>query len=178
MNIASRLFCFTILVLLACGVDAFAQIAPDKRPPLVIKRPEITAKLVDEFGKLTSEDRSSRFDTFFQELSQNPGSTGYVFLYCGRKCRYDEIVDHIRGIEVKIALREFDRSRLVIQDAGFHESFRTQLWLVGPGACLPVPQSSVHIKNVEFTKPNTFLMEAYDCCDDYSDVWKNLKTKP
>ena len=163
-----------ILVLLTAGA-AGAQAPGGKSRTLVINKPERAAKLVDEFGVSNSEERSARFDAFFQEIAKDPGSTGYVFLFCGRKCRYDEIAAHMRGIEVKIALRRFDRSRLVIQDAGFTDSFRTQFWLVPEGACPPPPESSVHIRNVEFTKPGKYLMEPYDCCDDYTEVWKSLK---
>jgi hypothetical protein len=138
-----------------------------------------TAKLVDEYGFLNSEERSLRFDLFFQELSKDPTATGYVYLFCGKKCSYDEIVAHMRGIEIKIALRQFDRSRLVIQNSGFRELFTTQLWLVPAGACLPAAETGVHLKNIEFTKPGKYLWVPYDCCEiDFAQVWKSIKTKP
>ena len=161
-----------ILVLLVTAVAANAQDGAGKT-----QAP--TARLVDEYGFLNSEERSLRFDNFFQELSKDPTATGYVYLFCGKKCRYDEIVAPMRGIEVKIALRQFDRSRLVVQNAGFRESFTTQMWLVPSGACLPLAETRVHIKDVEFTKPGKYPRVAYECCeDDFSEVWKNIKTKP
>lgn len=133
------------------------------------------AKLNDEFGRLNSEDRSARFDSFFQEISQNPESVGYVFLYCGKKCRYGEIEAHLRGIELKVALRKFNRSRLIIVNAGFREVFATELWFVPKGACPPKPKSTVNIKYVVFSERGKYSMEAYDCCDDFSEVWRNYK---
>ncbi|MGQ0541462.1 MAG: hypothetical protein ACT4O9_06385 [Blastocatellia bacterium] len=170
-----RLVTLLSLILLVSGNVLRAQAPDAKERTLGIMRPEPGPTLLDEFGILNSEQRSARFDHLFQEISQNPASTGYVFLYCGKKCRYDEIAAHMRGIEVKIALRQFDRSRVVVRDAGFQESFRTQLWLVPAGSCVPVPNKGLNIKEVVFAKPGKYLMEAYDCCDDYSDVWKNLK---
>ena len=168
------LHCRLLLVLLLLSLAVVANAQDD-----VGKARTPTARLVDEYGFLNSEERSLRFDVFFQELSKDPTATGYVYLFCGKKCRYDEVVAHMRGIEVKIALRQFDRSRLVIQNAGFREAFTTQLWLVPAGACLPVAEARVHIKDVEFTKPGKFPRVAYECCeDDFSEVWKNIKTKP
>ena len=132
-------------------------------------------KLVDNFGTLGSEDRSSRFDGLFQELSQNPGTVGFVFLFCGKTCRYGEIEAHLRGIEIKIALRKFDRSRLVVLHGGFREEFETELWLAADETSAPKPKSTINIRYVTFTKASGRTYEMYDCCDDYSEFWKNLK---
>lgn len=133
------------------------------------------AKLMDAFGKLVSEERSLRFDLLFQEIQRSPESIGYVFLYCGKKCRYGEIEAHMRGIELKTAIRKFDRSRLVIVNAGFRDAFATELWLVAKGQCPPTPKPTVNIKYVVFAERGKYSMEAYDCCDDFSEIWKNYK---
>lgn len=153
-------------------ISIAAQDPKTNRPGLIIKP---TAKLIDEFGIVGSEVRSGRFDRLFQEISQSPNSIGYIFLYCGRKCRYGEIEAHLRGIEIKIGLRRFDRSRLVISNAGFRESFATEFWLVPDGACPPSPRPTLNIRNVMFTKSTARAFEAYDCCDDYSEFWKNFR---
>ena len=161
-----------------CHQEASAQPGKVSRPPLVIKGARPEAKLVDQFGRLNSEERSARFDVMFAGISQTPNSIGYVFLFCGKTCRYDEIVGHMRGIEIKIALRRFERSKLVILDGGFRESFETELWVVPEEACPPTPKSNIHIRNVIFTGAIKGLkewIESYDCCDDYTNVWKNLK---
>ncbi len=133
------------------------------------------AKLVDEFGKLNSEDRSARFDTLFQELKQKPGSIGYVLIYFGNKYRYGEFEAHLRGIEIKTALRNFDRSRLVVINGGFKDTFNTELWVVGNGDIPPRPKPTLNIKYVVFTERGKYLIEAYDCCDDVAEIWKNYK---
>ena len=161
--------------ILAVIASASAQSDPAKTPTLVIKKPETAAIMIDAFGTLTAEHRSARLDAFLQDLSQNPGSVGYVFLYCGKRCRYGEIEAHQRGIEIKIALRNFDRSRLVVLNAGFRDEFSTELWLVPQGIGAPRPKSTVNIRFVEFSKSTGRTFEAYDCCDDFSETWKNIK---
>jgi hypothetical protein len=168
---ALRLLSLLILSLIAGTL--FGQAKPKE---LVINRPDQGLKLVDEFGKVTAEDRSARFDSFFIELSQIPNSTGYVYLYCGRTCRYDEIAGHIKGIEVKIALRKFDRSRIVILNAGFKQAFDTELWVVSKNGCLPKPRSSIGIRSVDFVPGNRNRIEAYDCCGiDFEKVWESIR---
>jgi hypothetical protein len=162
------LFCHALL-----AVNIYGQQRTVIRPPLVITNP--STKLIDEFGRLTSEERSARFDNLFHEIAQTPGSIGYVFLYCGKKCRYGEIEAHQRGIEIKIALRGFDRSRIVVLNTGFRETFETELWLATKPSDVPKPKSSVNIRLVDFTTSSNRQFEAYECCGDYSDVWKNLK---
>src|SRR5215211_7638428 len=116
-----------LIVTLSSGKVVSQELSNIKQPALVISRSP--TKLVDQFGILPAEDLSARFDSLFQAISQAPGSVGYVLLYCGKKCRYGEIEAHQRGIEVKIAMRMFDRSRIVVLNAGYRESFETELWL-------------------------------------------------
>ena len=162
-----------LLLLVLAAPIARAQETNNVRPSLLITQP--ATKLVDQFGNLQSEDRSARFDSLFQEIKQNPGSIGYVFLYCGKKCRYGEIEAHQRGIEIKIALRGFDRSRIVVVNAGFRENFETELWISRDSEIAPTPKSTVNIRFVEFARSTKREIEWYDCCDDFTYVWKNLK---
>ena len=61
-----------------------------------------TPRLFDQFSKVTAEDRSARFDNLFVELQNDPNAQGFVFIYCGKTCRYGEVEAHFRGIELKI----------------------------------------------------------------------------
>jgi hypothetical protein len=164
-----------LLLLFAVGIapEIQSQKPAETRPPLVVKNSPI--KLVDQFGTMNSEERSSRLDMLFAEIAQTPNSIGYVLLYCGKKCRYGEIEAHQRGIEIKIALRRFDRNRIVVLNAGFRETFETELWISADPRVAPKPNSTVNIRLVEFSRSTKQEYEAYECCDDYSDVWKNLK---
>jgi hypothetical protein len=172
---ACRFLIFLGSILLLTTSVLQAQAPDAKQRTLLIKRPEQTAKLVGEFGRLTSEHRSARFDAFFQEISRTPDSTGYVFLYCGKECRYGEVEAHRRGIELKVALRNFDRTRLVVLSAGYRDSFATELWLVPDGVAMPRPNSTINIRHVVFIGHGRHFIEPYDCCDDFSDIWKSIK---
>jgi hypothetical protein len=113
------LFSFAFLIFL-CTPSSFGQ------RTLTIKKEKAVAVLFDEFGKVNSELRSGKFDALFAELSKSPNSIGYVFLFCGRVCQYGEIEAHIRGIEVKINLRNFDRNRLVVLNGALGSTRRSQ----------------------------------------------------
>jgi hypothetical protein len=154
-------------------LSVMAQGPGRSRQGLILIKPSV--ELVDHFGTLNSEERSSRFDSLFQQILQKTGSVGYVFLYCGKQCRYGEIEAHQRGIEVKIALRGFDRSRIVVLNAGFREKFETELWLAPDNELAPRPKSTLNIRYIDFAKASRLTREHYDCCDDYSDVWQNIK---
>lgn len=162
-----------LLCLLPLTQHVWTQQPISEGPSRVITKP--TLKLIDQFGIMNSEDRSARLDLLFSEIMQTPGSVGYILLYCGKKCRYGEIEAHQRGIEIKTAVRRFDRSRIVVLNAGFRENFETEIWVAGGSEIPPKPSSTVNIRFVEFTRSTGREFEAYECCDDYSDIWKNLK---
>ncbi len=133
------------------------------------------AVLIDTFGRATGEERSARFDNFFHQLLNNPGSLGYVFLYCGKTCRYGEIEAHFRGIELKTAWNKFPRERLVVLHGGYRDAHGIELWLAPEGACPPVQKSTVNIKDVTFSGGASTSLESYDCCDDNGELWNRLK---
>ena len=142
---------------------------------LTIKKDLPNAILINQSGKTNGEIRSAQFDGLFSDLNAKPGSTGYVFLFCGKICQYGEIEAHLRGIEVKVRSRSFDRNRLIILNAGYHESFMTEFWLVPAGASPPTPKSTITIKDVTFNGLSKRTVEFYDCCDDEAEKWKELK---
>ena len=155
------------------SVVTLAQ-TPDQGLGVLPKYPP--TRLIDQFGNLTGEERSARFDNLFNEISKKPASIGYVVLYCGKTCQYGEIEAHMRGIEIKIALRKFDRSKLVVVNGGFRPKFDTELWVVEEGSAPPEIKQTMNIRYVTFTGTTPRTYEYYDCCgDDYRTFWKNLK---
>ena len=93
--------------------------------------------LVDEFGKQSNDDIRSRLDTFFTELSNNPGSQGYIINYGTDK----EIAAREKLITNHINFRNQDRSKFTLVRGGAHESggVHTKLWRVPQGADNPTP---------------------------------------
>lgn len=110
-------------------------------PPQESKKTE----LIDEFGRLGHCDLTSRFDTFFAQLSREPSSVGYVIVYQGidvLPANYDQsgmermFINHMY-------FRNFDSSRVVVMNGGFREDLRTELWIVPPGGEEPTPTATV-----------------------------------
>ena len=137
--------------------------------------PAKPAELVDQLSaKMNAEVRSARFDMFFQQINGHPDSLGYVILYCGRQCKYGEIEAHLRGIEIAAALRGFDRARLITLHAGYREQFGIDLWLVFKGGGAPKIAPTVSIREVVFSSPGPKKIDAYNCCDDITEIWKSI----
>jgi hypothetical protein len=165
-----RNFLIFLSIVSSIGVStALCQKPDDSRE--VSKSPT----LFDEFGKISAEEKSARFDALFQAMQENPGSLAYVFIYCGEKCRYGEIEAHMRGIELKIAGRGFSRDRLNVVGSGYRKDQTVEIWLKTADAYPPSPHSTINIKNVLFTKVTGRFVEAYDCCEDNGYLWKTFK---
>lgn len=163
-------FCLASMVAIA-----FAVIAIHAQGPDIIRQP--AAVLVDSFGKSNGEERSAKFDNFFIQIDNNPGSTGYVFVFCGKVCRYGEVESHFRGIELKTAYHKYPRDRMVLLHGGYRDSQEVELWLAPPGAGAPVPKGTRNIRDVKFTRSTNRLIEPYDCCGDYESTWKTFRPK-
>jgi hypothetical protein len=97
----------------------------------------ISPVLVDEFGKLSNDDIRSRLDTFFADLSNNPGHQGYIINYGTDR----EIAAREKLIQNHIAFRNFDRSRITLVKGGASADGepRTKLYRIPPGADNPAP---------------------------------------
>jgi len=132
------------------------------------------SQLFDTIGKSNGEVRSMTFDGLFMQLQNIPNSTAYVFVYCGKVCKYGEVESHIRGIELKIDSRKFHRSQIVILNGGFREKQEVEIWTQPIGADPPFPRSTLNIKNVTFSKSNAALIEPYDCCGSLTTQWKTF----
>ncbi len=144
------------LLLLAVLCSATSIVAQDKAP---------VSLLIDSLVKQTSEERSLKFDLFVNQLNNLRNSKGYVFVYCGKLCRYGEVESHFRGIEMKLARRGFDRSRIFVVHGGYRDVQSVELWVQPEGACAAVASPSISVKDVIFTKVTRNTLEPYDCCD-------------
>lgn len=139
-----RTFASVLFLTAVLSTVIYSQHAHHSAPELEVGESEKT-KLIDEFGRLGHCDQTSRFDTFFQELSQNPASVGYVIVYQGTDvlpASYDS-----PGMErmfiSHMYFRNFDSSRVVVINGGFRAEARTELWIVAPGGEEPAPRDTV-----------------------------------
>lgn len=94
----------------------------------------------DECGDIQISDWLARADNFAVELQHNPQAKGYIVAYGvpnnfpGWPARR---AHHIRGYLVKA--RGLDASRVEVVYGGYRDEVMYQLWIVHPGAQLPVP---------------------------------------
>jgi hypothetical protein len=97
------------------------------------------ARVVDSFGDLRPSDLMARLDNFAVELHNSPGARGVVAAYAGKnkfpgwpmrrsRMAVDYLVDD-RGVEA---------SRLSVFNGGPRGETALELWLVPPGAELPL----------------------------------------
>jgi hypothetical protein len=121
-----------------------------------------TARKIDEFGRTNECDRSARLDNFLIELQNHPDTTGYILVYKdvnalpGDKRAYS----YSRLYSDHLKFRKFDESRVVIIDAGFRESFVTELWVVPQG--LPAPEPSSLANPPRVPEKETYIYHRQD----------------
>jgi hypothetical protein len=122
------------------GVGALPQIKPPKR--------------FDEFPSIAFDDDKARLDNMAIELQNDPGATGYIIAYAGRRSRAGE-ADHMgkRAIDYLTTTRGISRDRLVFINGGYRDSNSFELWLVPQGAEAPRPTPTVTPDQIRATTP-------------------------
>lgn len=103
--------------------------------------PEDGARKVDEFGDILVTDWLARLDSFAIELQTNPGARGYIVAYIapnnspGWPLRRSQWA---RGYLV--TARGFDAGQVQVVNGGYRDGNEHlyQLWIIAPGAKLPV----------------------------------------
>lgn len=115
--------------------------------------PKISARKIDEFGKINSEDRMARLDSFTLEMQNDPTSQGYIISYGGRQGTVGEAqksTDSAKQYLVK--QRGLDSSRIVTIDGGFREESMTELWIVPSSVTPPQATPTVDPSEVKYSK--------------------------
>jgi hypothetical protein len=122
------------------------------------------AILINESPYGNSETESANIDSLRNEVKRSLGSKGLMMLYCGKNCQYGEIEAHLRGINFSLRGKGLKNEEFLVLHGGFRESFMIEYWVVPEKACLPVPDSTIDIKNVKFEGTYKWKFVAYDCC--------------
>lgn len=97
------------------------------------------ARKVDEFGDILVTDWLAHLDNFAIELQNSPAATGYVVAYItpnktpGWTLRRSQWA---RGYLV--TAHHLDEARVQVFNGGYRDEPLYQLWVVGPGAKLPL----------------------------------------
>ena len=110
-----------------------------------IKRVEVVSDpplLFDEFPTISNDDDKARLDGLAIELQNNPHVQGYIIMYRGTDTqsqgRAPEKLSQI-ALDYLVKERGVDPSRLTLVHGGTRPTTTYQIWLVPPGATLPVP---------------------------------------
>jgi hypothetical protein len=129
---------FRVLFLLLIGLSTIA-FAQTKETPKAVK--------FDEFEKATNGYVKLKMDYFYNELSNNPASQGYIINYGTDR----EIFIREKQIRVSMTWRKYDAARITFVRGGFRDGVKSEFWMVPPGADKPEPNSSAK-KVDEFEK--------------------------
>ncbi len=102
--------------------------------------PQTGARPFDEFGDIQISDWLARADNFAIELQNRPTTKGYIVAY-GVPNKFPGWPSR-RAIQVEryiVIARGLDAARVETVYGGYRDEVLYQLWVVEPGAQLPVP---------------------------------------
>ena len=113
------------------------------------------AFLVDEFGKLCSEEVMARYDGFMVQLGNDPSAAGYFVFYGDEKFegRNLNFISYLKDIYPNF--RKFDKSRLAVLRGENRSQMHIQFWVVPAGANPPTPEK-------EFIQPKPDKTTLFD----------------
>jgi outer membrane protein OmpA-like peptidoglycan-associated protein len=112
-----------------------------------------SARMFDTYGRIARDNEQQQLDNFAVALQNDPGATGYIITYGGRRGPAGEA--QTRADSAKNYLmnsRGIDAGRLVTVDGGFREEATTELWLVPSGATPPTASPNVDASEVQTTR--------------------------
>jgi hypothetical protein len=100
----------------------------------------------DEFESKSFDDDKARLDQFAIQMQNNPDHQGYIIMYQGtdRNSMRNRNVDLLskRTMDYLVNARGVDPSRIVITKWGTRPTTVYELWLIPPGAKIPVPNGN------------------------------------
>lgn len=113
----------------------------------------------DEFGDINCEDEWARLDNFAVQLQNSPAAQGYIIFYGGRRFRGrlpkrgEAAARAARMKPYLVERRGIPSSRILIQEGGYSDAWRAELWIVPLGGSPPSPSfSAVPASKIKFGK--------------------------
>lgn len=99
---------------------------------------------VDEYGNIRFNDEKARLDNFAIALQNEPGSSGTIIAYGGRRGRSTDAQQRAdRARDYLVNERGIDASRIQTIDGGLREELTVELWIVPTGATPPTASPTV-----------------------------------
>lgn len=149
-------------LILAFQVFAFCQIISAQSNTANDSKPK--AELINSSHYGGSELESAYIDNLRVEMQNNPDSKGVFVFYCGKICKYGEVEAHIRGLIVSLKGKGWKNSEFAIMQGGYQEKFTLNYLLIPKNIGIPIPDSTIDIKDVTFRGTFKKKFVPYDCC--------------
>ncbi|HYE13500.1 MAG TPA: PEGA domain-containing protein [Pyrinomonadaceae bacterium] len=113
-------------------------------------RPPEGPKRFDEFPSVAFDDDKARLDNLAIELQNNPGASGYIISYAGRRSRAGEAERmNRRAAQYLTSTRGISAGRVVTINGGYRESNSYEIWIVPQGATPPAPTPTINPADVQ-----------------------------
>ncbi|MEK6333885.1 MAG: hypothetical protein AABM67_02990 [Acidobacteriota bacterium] len=120
--------------------------------------PPPTSGPFDSFGDINCEDEMAHLDNFAVSLQNWPQARGAIIFYGGKTFRgklprLGEAAARAARIQSYLVKRRgIPANQLIVIDGGYHKEFQVQLWIVPPGAGLPLREPTVPTQEIKFRK--------------------------
>jgi hypothetical protein len=108
----------------------------------------------DSYGDIDFEDEKARLDNFVIQLFNQETSTGYIFVYAGRRSYEGEAAERLlRAKDYLVKHRRMSPERIITIDGGYKEDLAVTLMIAPQGATAPVAMPTLSPGEIELTKP-------------------------
>jgi len=108
----------------------------------------------DSYGDIGFEDEKARLDNFAIQLLNQETSTGYIFVYAGRRSYEGEAAERLlRAKDYLVKKRRIPAVRIITIDGGYKEDLDVTLMIAPQGATAPVAMPTLSPGEIELTKP-------------------------
>lgn len=108
----------------------------------------------DSYGDIGFENEEARLDNFVIQLFNQKRSTGYIFVYAGRRSYEGEASERLlRAKDYLVKHRRITPERIITIDGGYKEDLEVTLMIAPHGATAPVAMPTLSPGEIELTKP-------------------------
>ena len=108
---------------------------------------------VDFYGDIPFDAEKPRLDNFAIHLQEQPETNGHIVIHAGNQTRTDEVLMRAeRAKKYLTRTRGIEAKRIIITEGEHHEKLTVELYLVPPGATLPVSMPTVDPSEVQIVK--------------------------
>ena len=98
----------------------------------------------DTYDEISRAQENKRLDNFVIALKEQPGRTGYIIGYGGRRSRIREAAARTQSARnYLIRAGNFPATQLKVIDGGYREKASVELHIMSPGGCPPTATPTI-----------------------------------